>query len=134
MLCICLLIGIKMWMLDVPFAYEPLGPRAFPLLLALLMAICAIVLLFGPLQKARKIDPALLQKNLLLFVTLLGYALAFEWLGFPLATGIMAVSLVMLFGGQLLAAIAAGATLGIGGYFFFDRLLQITLPLGRIWG
>lgn len=129
-----MLIGVQMWILEVPFAYEPLGPKAFPLLLAMLMAMCAAVLLWRPRRDIGTADRKLLQKSIFLFVTLLAYAAAFEWLGFPLATGIMTAALVMLFGGRTIAAVVAGVTLGVGGYFLFDRLLQVTLPLGRIWG
>ena len=43
--------GLMAWLayqLQVPFQYEPLGPKAFPLILAALIALCALWLLYRP--------------------------------------------------------------------------------------
>jgi putative tricarboxylic transport membrane protein len=133
-LCLCVFIAQQMWVLDVPFAYEPLGPKAFPLLLAILMSVCCVVLFLRPSRDVHWPDRKLRYRGLLLFIALLGYGVSFEWLGFPLATCLMTVVTAMLFDGRIPTAILTGVTLGVGGYLFFDRLLQLTLPLGRIWG
>jgi putative tricarboxylic transport membrane protein len=38
-----------------------------------------------------------------------------------------------IFGGGWKGVTVAGAVLGTGLWFFFDKLLDVTLPLGRLW-
>ena len=47
-LAVCALITVQMVQLDVPFAYDPVGPKAFPSLMAGLMALCCLYLLLKP--------------------------------------------------------------------------------------
>lgn len=58
----------------------------------------------------------------------------FEWLGFPIATAILTVVIGMLFGATIPAAGISGAVLGILLWYAFDRLLDVTLPLGARLG
>ncbi|HKI74932.1 MAG TPA: tripartite tricarboxylate transporter TctB family protein, partial [Pseudomonadales bacterium] len=123
-----------MWHLHVPFAYEPVGPKAFPILLAVLMALCCGVLLAAPDRDTQWPHAAVLAKGALLIVVLLTYASLFEALGFPLATGLMVIALSRLFGASLKAGLISGVLVGVLGYIVFDRLLEVSLPLGRLWG
>ena len=132
-LCVCALITVQMWQLEVPFAYEPVGPKAFPMLLAGLMALCCLYLLIMPDRDIHWLDLGGLKKGAVLIAVLLGYAVFFEQLGFPLATGIMVFIVCLLFGGRWLSGLIAGVAIGALGYLFFDRLLQVTLPLGQLW-
>ncbi len=54
----------------------------------------------------------------------------FEWLGFPIATALLTMVIGMLFGATIPAAGISGAVLGILLWYAFDRLLDVTLPLG----
>ena len=56
------------------------------------------------------------------------------WLGFPIATAILTVVIGMLFGATIPAAGISGAVLGILLWYAFDRLLDVTLPLGAWLG
>lgn len=60
--------------------------------------------------------------------------LGFEWLGFPIATAILTVVIGMLFGATIPAAGISGSVLGILLWYAFDRLLDVTLPLGAWLG
>ena len=74
------------------------------------------------------------QKLLTMVIVLLMYAWGFEWLGFPIATAILTVVIGMLFGATIPAAGISGAVLGILLWYAFDRLLDVTLPLGAWLG
>ena len=128
------LIIVQMWTLDIPIAYEPVGPRAFPVLLALLMVACCISLFVSPDQGIQWPDRKLLAKGGILIALLLAYASLFESLGFPLATSIMVVVASRLFGGGIARSLGFGVPIGVLGSLLFDRVLQVSLPLGRIWG
>jgi len=113
-------------------SYEPVGPRAFPLLLAVLMAIAGAWLVLRPTQRGGAITLAHLKliggAALAVFV----YALLFEWLGFTLATALMAVPVGMAFGGSWKQSLAGGAGLGVLLFVLFDKLLDVVLPTGLL--
>lgn len=111
-------------------SYEPVGPRAFPLLLAALLAASGAWLVLKPSAHAGGFDLAHSRPLALCALAIVGYALLFEPLGFILATTLMAVPVGMAFGGSWKQSLAGGAGLGIGLFFFFDRLLDVVLPSG----
>ena len=131
-LMVCTLIMVQMSALQVPFAYEPVGPKAFPTILAILMAVCCLILLIRPDPEIHWPDAPILVKGSLVLVVLLAYAGLFEWLGFPLATGLMVFGVNQLFGGRWWSGLISAAVVGIGGYFVFDYLLGVTLPMGKL--
>ena len=113
-------------------SYEPVGPRAFPTLLAGLMAIGGSWLVLRPTLKSGVLRGVPLRATALCALAVLVYALLFEVLGFALATTVMAVPVGMAFGGRWPQALAAGAGLGLGGWFLFDKLLDVVLPTGLL--
>jgi putative tricarboxylic transport membrane protein len=119
--------------IEAPFSYEPIGPRAFPLLLAGVMAASAAWLLLKPDRQPDWPRGAARLKAAALLAAFLLYAFLFEWLGFGLATALATVAVGRLFGGSWKAVVAGGAGLGVGLWLFFDKLLDVTLPLGRLF-
>ena len=132
-LSVCGLIIFQMWNLSVPFAYEPVGPKAFPIILSVLMAISCIVLLFKPDNDIHWPERALLLKGFVLLLVLLAYANFYEFIGFPVCTVVMALLVSRIFGGSWKQGVSVAVALGVLGYLFFDRLLEVSLPLGRVW-
>lgn len=113
-------------------SYEPVGPRAFPLLLAGLMAISGLWLIVRPTLKAGVFDGVPLKQTALCALAVLIYALLFEVLGFVVATTVMAVPVGMVFGGTLRQSVMGGVGLGLGLFFLFDKLLDVVLPTGLL--
>ncbi|MFT5138860.1 MAG: putative tricarboxylic transport membrane protein [Lysobacterales bacterium] len=132
-LSVCALIVYQMWILSVPFAYEPVGPKAFPMILSVLMAICCVALLFKPDRDIHWPERPLLLKGVVLLAILLAYANFYELIGFPVCTVIMALLVSRIFGGSWKQGVSVSVALGVLGYLFFDRLLEVSLPLGRVW-
>ncbi|HEJ7040357.1 TPA: tripartite tricarboxylate transporter TctB family protein [Serratia liquefaciens] len=120
------------WGIQSEYSYEPLGPRPFPLAILSLMALCAALLLLKKPQAVEWPHNKVMQRLLVLVITLVLYAWGFEWLGFPLATALLTFSIGLLFQASLIAALVSGAIMGVALYFAFDRLLDVTLPLG-VW-
>ena len=118
------------WGIEAPFAYEPVGPRAFPLLLAALMAAGGLWLLIKPGTHDRWLHEVPLKGLSLAIAAVFVYALLFQWLGFTLATVVMSVPVGMAFGGTLLQSLGGGIGLGLIGYFLFDKVLDVVLPTG----
>lgn len=112
-------------------SYEPVGPRAFPLLLAGLMAAGGLWLVLRPtLRGAGVFHGVPLKPTALCAAAVLVYALLFELLGFTLATALMAVPVGLAFGGSWKQSLAGGAGLGLVLFFLFDKLLDVVLPTG----
>lgn len=118
--------------LQAPFSYEPVGPRAFPLLVATVITLCGVYLSIkggNPVQG----NTAGANLRITLMVVLIGaYALLFQTLGFTISTALMTAAVGRLFGGSWLKAILAGIGIGIGFFFLFDRLLDVVLPTGML--
>jgi putative tricarboxylic transport membrane protein len=130
---VCLLIAVQMWNLVVPFSYEPLGPKAFPLLLAGLMAACCVILLFRPDHNAQFPTRTLLRKGALLIGVLFAYAFLFERVGFPLSTAAMAFTASRIYGGSWISSAVSGSLIAILAFAVFDGLLNVGLPTGLLW-
>jgi putative tricarboxylic transport membrane protein len=116
--------------LEAPFAYEPVGPKAFPLLLALIIALCGIRLVYkggNPVQA----NPSGANARIFAMVACLAiYAFLFQWLGFIVATTLMAIAVGRLFGGTWGKLILGGVAMGFLLFFLFDRGLDVVLPTG----
>ena len=95
-----------------------------------LMLLCSVALLLRHPDTVDWPPRRTLQRLLVMVVVLLMYAWGFEWLGFPIATAILTMVIGMLFNATLPAAGISGAMLGILLWYAFDRLLDVTLPLG----
>lgn len=115
-----------------PYSYEPLGPRAFPLLLAVCMGLSGLWLLWRPAAGSAALHGVPWQSTLVCCSAVLLYAALFQALGFILATVLMSVPVGMAFGGNWKQSLGAGVGLGVGFHFLFDRVLDVTMPGGLL--
>jgi putative tricarboxylic transport membrane protein len=122
------------WGLQAPFAYEPVGPRAFPLLLALVIALCGAWLLAKGRFVAPGNPPGANGRIALLVGLVAGYALLFQWLGFVIATALMVTVVGRLFGGSWRGCVVGGVSMGVLFFLLFDKLLDVVLPTGILGG
>ncbi|MBY0410452.1 MAG: tripartite tricarboxylate transporter TctB family protein [Burkholderiaceae bacterium] len=121
-------------------SYEPVGPRAFPLLLAVLLGLLGLWLLLAPKHVSSAGGTPVLATTStttwraigLCAVSVLVYGALFQTLGFVVATVLMSVPVGMAFGGSLRACLLGGAGLGISLFFLFDRVLDVILPTGLL--
>ncbi len=118
--------------LEAPVSYEPIGPRVFPLMVAAVMALCGLRLVLKGGGQAEANPPGATLRIVILFLTLVGYALIFEWAGFIIATTLMASVVGHLFGGTWLKSAVGGLCLSVALFFLFDRVLDVVLPPGLL--
>lgn len=111
-------------------SYEPVGPRAFPRLLAGLLALGGAWMVARPAVVSSPFQGVPMRQIGLSVLAIFVYALLFETLGFPLATALMAVPVGMSFGGDWKHSLMGGAGLGLGLFLLFDKLLDVVLPTG----
>lgn len=109
---------------------DPLGPRAFPLLLGALMTILGGSLLVWPAGKeSSSTGISLHTGGLALLLGLYGYGI--PRLGYPIATFLFLAIASRLLGERswwLGPLLSAGLSAGI--FLLFTRILDIPLPLG----
>jgi len=117
-----------------PFAYEPLGPNAFPLMIAAVMGLCGAILIYQGGGQAESNPPGANTRIALMVLCIAAYAVAFEPLGFVLSTSAMTALIGRLFGGIWRWTILSGFIMGIAGFILFDRVLDVVLPQGILEG
>lgn len=115
-----------------PISYEPVGPRAFPLLLACLLALGGLWLLARPSGHSAGLAQAPLGGLAFVTAAVFGYTLLFQVLGFALATAAMAVPVGLAFGGNWKRSAAVGAVLGLLLFLLFDKVLDVVMPTGLL--
>ncbi len=133
--CALIFAGLMAWFghdLQAPFSYEPVGPRAFPMLVALIIALCGAWLMFRHWRDRRAGEPIDWPRLLLMVAYVFGYALLFETLGFIIATAVVTVLIGRLFGGGWGKMIIGGIAMGVLFFLLFDRALDVVLPLGPL--
>ena len=113
-------------------SYEPVGPRAFPLLLAVGLGLSGLWLVLRPTAGAEAFHGVPWKATALCAAAVLVYALLFQWLGFALATALMALPVGMAFGGSWKQSLAGGAALGLVLFLLFDKVLDVVLPTGPL--
>ncbi len=125
--------GFEARSLEADFLADPLGPKAFPLLLAAALGIFSLYLILRPDP-----DPKWPPRNVLLgqglmLLSFVVYSYALAPLGFLLSTTLEMGALSRLFGASWGRGLLAGALLAGALYVIFVFGLGIPLPLGRWW-
>ena len=129
-LLFCAWLAVLAWGFQAPFAYDPVGPRAYPLLLLALMGAGSLWLLIKPGLLTQQLHVPSALRATLCVLALLAYALLFEPLGFILSTALVGFALGVLFTGRLVPCAISGVLMGLLLYGLFDYLLDVPLPLG----
>lgn len=108
---------------------DPLGPAAFPQMLAVPAALLSLFLILRPDPDPDWVvgSPAL--KQAATVALLLAYAFFLEDLGFVLATALGAVAMSRLLGAGWTKSAISGTVLAVGLFVLFDTLLGLPLPL-----
>lgn len=134
MLLVSLILLVMAWGYTAPISYDPIGPRPYPVMLLILLAVLSAVIAFRPAKLAEKIDLGLnkpIIKNLALCtVAMLLYAVLFETLGYIVATTLMAWVIGVLFNGKWHKALIASTIMAVGTYYLFNGPLEVSLPAG----
>lgn len=121
-----LFFGLK---IEAPFAYDPLGPRAFPVILGIcLLALCLLSAVLHEMSTVR-----VERRVVSLGLAVLFYLLTFRLLGFMLATTLFAYAVARLVGCGWMEGLLTGLVISICFYAVFHFLLGVPLPLGALF-
>lgn len=116
------------------FTSDPLGPSAFPQLLAVALGITALVLLFRPGPGVEWPHGLALVRQIVAVAVLLAYAFVLEPVGFIPATAAAIAVLAVQLGGRWGPAAVLGLGVSIGLFILFDPVLGLPLPAGALFG
>lgn len=119
--------------IDYAFASDPLGPRVFPVLLALLLGAFSLIYLFVPGQAESWPQGTVLLRCLALPVLVLIAALLFEPLGFAASIFVMTTGVGRIFGASWRASLIGGLVQAALWYVIFGYLLDVYLPVGDLF-
>lgn len=136
LLLACIGLALMAWPYQAAFSYEPVGPRAFPLLMLGLMGLALLYMLFRPTPIVHSDEDPHLDRETLqkigICVVLLVFAGTFEPLGFILASILIGVPMARLYGGRWVPSVVIISLMAIGLYLLFDKLMDVPLPLGLL--
>ncbi|MFL6610010.1 MAG: tripartite tricarboxylate transporter TctB family protein [Pseudomonas sp.] len=137
LLLACIGLALMAWPYQAPFSYEPVGPRAFPLLMLGLMGLALLYMVFRPApivhsDEDPQLDRETLQKIGICVVLLLVFAGTFEPLGFILSSILIGVPMARLYGGRWVPSVVIISLMAIGLYLLFDKVMDVPLPLGLL--
>ncbi|MDD3344140.1 MAG: tripartite tricarboxylate transporter TctB family protein [Sulfurospirillaceae bacterium] len=117
--------------LEVPFSYDPLGPKFFPIAAGGLLSLLSLFVIAKP----KKIDfPefSTLVKTGLIILLLVIYQFTFNVLGFLIATAILVFFMSRIFKGTSKQALGSAIGVSVSVYLIFGILLDVPLPHGVI--
>jgi putative tricarboxylic transport membrane protein len=137
LLLACIGLALMAWPYQAPFSYEPVGPRAFPLLMLGLMGLALLYMVFRPAPIVHSEDDPQLDRETLIkigicVVLLLVFAGTFEPLGFIVSSILIGIPMARLYGGRWLPSVVIISLMSIGLYLMFDREMDVPLPLGLL--
>lgn len=117
----------------VAFLTDPLGPRALPLLVAGLLALCGLVLIRRPGPEPAWPRSAGLLRGAAGAAVFLLYSLLMQPLGFGASTVAAVAGLGLLFGGPPRRVLVVGLVTTALLWLLFVPLLGIPLPMGWLF-
>ena len=137
LLAACAALAVMAWPYQAAFSYEPVGPRAYPLLMLALMGMALLYLAIRPTPIVRKDDEPELDRETLTKIglctaLLLVFAATFESLGFILSSTLIGIPMARLYGGRWLPSTVIVGLMSIALYLLFDRAMDVPLPLGLL--
>ncbi|KAA8705740.1 tripartite tricarboxylate transporter TctB family protein [Pseudomonas cannabina] len=137
LLMACAGLALMAWPYQATFSYEPVGPRAFPLLILGLMGVGLLYMLIRPTAIVHtEEEPALDRQTLIKIGVCIGllliFAGLFEPLGFILSSILIGIPMARLYGGRWLPSIVVVILTSVGLYLLFDKAMDVPLPLGLL--
>jgi putative tricarboxylic transport membrane protein len=113
--------------------FDSLGPKAFPMLIGVLLGIASLYPLIKPDPEPDWPPAFRLLEIGLAILALVVYGFLLEPLGFVVATALAAAFLSWRLGNSLLAAVPTGIAIAVGIYVIFHLILVLSRARGP-WG
>ncbi len=131
-LCLAALMAWGASVIEQSFIQDPLGPKAFPLIIAAVLAITGIIMMLKPDAEPDWPKRAGWLRLAGAIVALFLYAQLLPVAGFVLCTTVVAAFLSRQLGATWRQASIGGATIAIGIYVVFHLVLGLSLARGPL--
>lgn len=126
--------GVAAARLPLPFFSDPMGPRTFPLIVAVVMGLCGLTMVLRPDPDPGWPRGGTLLQLAVAAAVLVGYAYALRPLGFLIPTAVAAAILSWQIEPRPLRALLAGLGLSVGLFVLFRFVLGLgLLAFPREW-
>lgn len=116
----------------VPFSYDPLGPKTFPVILGALLSALSLVIILKP-EGAHFPQSKTMLNTVFIVLLLIVYALSFNFLGFLLSTALLVFFMSRIFQGTTKQALGSAIGVSLSVYVLFGVLLDVALPMGTLF-
>lgn len=120
-------------LIEESFIQDPLGPKAFPLVIAALVALSSLVMLFKPDDEPTWPPLAKWLELTITIGVMVAYAYVLPELGFVISSSLITAFLIHRLGGSLKQATVAGVLISVGVFVVFGYGLHLSLAKGP-WG
>ncbi|MGR4001142.1 MAG: tripartite tricarboxylate transporter TctB family protein [Alphaproteobacteria bacterium] len=130
------LVGLIIWragFIRESFIQDPLGPKAFPYVIAVVIGLTSLAVIARPSSMPQWPDFRRFLTLLATVVVLIIYAEALPRIGFVVSTACAATFLSWQLGARILGAGIAGVLISVGIYVLFQLVLGLSLARGP-WG
>lgn len=120
-------------LIEESFIQDPLGPKAFPLVIAGVMGLSGLIMLFKPDAEPHWPGMTKLAELVATVGVFIAYAQTLPIAGFVLSTAVATAFLVWRLGGNTRQSLVGGVLIAIGIYAVFQHVLGLNLAKGP-WG
>lgn len=129
-LLIALIYAWQATIIQESFLSDAVGPKAFPLIIAVVMALCSVYFLVKPDPQPEWPTFGRLAEVGLAVAVMIAYAILLPELGFLIATAIAATYLTWRLGTAPLQSVLVGVLTSVGIYTVFRLILGLSLARG----
>lgn len=131
-LCLAALMAWGASVIEESFIQDPLGPQAFPLVIAAVLALTGIAMLLKPDPEPEWPQRAKLLRLVFAVAALVLYAELLPIIGFVISTAIVAAYLSWQLGASKRQAGIGGVSISVGIYVIFHLVLGLSLARGPL--
>jgi len=118
--------------IELSFISDPVGPRSFPIIIAIIMALSSLVVLVRPDAEPHWPGAGPLLEIAVATGVMVVYAQVLSTVGFVIATAVAAAFLTWRLGTQPLWAVVTGCLTSLGIYTVFHLILGLSLARGPL--
>ena len=133
LLLFAVILAIAASQIKYSFSSDPLGPRAYPLVLAVLIGLCGVWYWFSPGENEPVPSRAALIKTIAFLALAVATTGLMPWIGFIAAMAILCAGMARMFEATWIAAWVSGVVQAVVWWALFGPLLGGNLPKGP-WG
>lgn len=134
LLVLALAYGLGGSVIEYAFSSDPLGPRVFPVALAVVLGGLAIVYYFSPGSAEGFPEGRLLLRVLAIPALVMVSVLLFEPAGFAISIFVLTLGSGLIFGAPLKMALIGAVGHAALWWFVFAFVLKVYLPSGALFG